>query len=149
MVESTAAHPTDAGDRVTTIVRRADAGAECDMRTGRADQVTASRSQPYYLDTTHPIANKGDALSELAKLLTTPLAEIAVIGDDGNDVAMFERSGVCIAMGNAGPQVQHAAVFVTESNREDGFGNAIERFILSQGRSNARAERAPAGGDRA
>ena len=32
------------------------------------------------------------ALSEIAKLLGIPLAEIAVIGDGGNDVAMFERA---------------------------------------------------------
>jgi phosphoserine phosphatase len=36
-------------------------------------------------------------------------AEIAVIGDGGNDVAMFERSGLCIAMGNASAGVQRAA----------------------------------------
>ena len=75
-----------------------------------------------------------------------PLAEIAVIGDGGNDVAMFERSGLSIAMGNASPEVQQAADFVTDSNREEGFANAIERFILGGDRSNARIEAARAGG---
>ena len=98
---------------------------------------SVARSQPYYLDITHPLANKGAALSEIAKLLAVPLAEIAVIGDGGNDVAMFERSGLSIAMGNASPEVQQAADFVTDSNREEGFANAIERFILGGGRSNA------------
>ena len=96
------------------------------------------RSQPYYLDITHPLANKGVALSEIAKLLGIPLAEIAVIGDGGNDVAMFERSGLSIAMGNASPQVQQKADFVTDSNRDDGFAKAIEQFILGGGRSHAR-----------
>jgi hydroxymethylpyrimidine pyrophosphatase-like HAD family hydrolase len=59
---------------------------------------------------------------------------------------MFERSGLCIAMGNAGPQVQRAADFVTDSNREDGFANAIDRFILGGDRSNAQAGSARAGG---
>ena len=77
---------------------------------------SVARSQPYYLDITHPLANKGAALSEIAKLLGVPLAEIAVIGDGGNDVAMFERSGLSIAMGNASPEVQQAADFVTDSN---------------------------------
>lgn len=57
------------------------------------------------------------------------MAEIAVIGDGGNDVAMFERSGLSIAMGNASPQVQHTADFVTESNCDDGFAKAIERIM--------------------
>ena len=67
---------------------------------------------------TSPIRSptKARALSEIAKLLGVPLAEIAVIGDGGNDVAMFERSGLSIAMGNASPEVQQAADFVTDSN---------------------------------
>jgi hydroxymethylpyrimidine pyrophosphatase-like HAD family hydrolase len=111
-----------------------------------ADNASVARSQPYYLDITHPLANKGTALSEIAKLLAVPLAEIAVIGDGGNDVAMFKRGGLSIAMGNASPQVQQAADFVTDSNREEGFANAVERFILGGGGSRKRAEATPAGG---
>jgi len=51
-------------------------------------------------------------------------------GDGGNDVAMFERSRLSIATGNASPEVQQAADFVTDNNREEGFANAVERFIL-------------------
>jgi Cof subfamily protein (haloacid dehalogenase superfamily) len=124
------------------------ARCERDLEATLADRATVVRSQSYYLDVTHPLANKGVALSELARLLAVPLAEIAVIGDGGNDVAMFERSGLCIAMGNAGAEVQQAADFVTDSNREDGFANAVERFILGHHRSNIRVETAR-GGDRA
>jgi hypothetical protein len=35
---------------------------------------------------------------------------------------------------------------VTDSNREDGFANAIDRFILGGNRSNAQAGSARAGG---
>jgi Cof subfamily protein (haloacid dehalogenase superfamily) len=124
------------------------ARCERDLGATLADRATVVRSQSYYLDVTHPLANKGVALSELARLLAVPLAEIAVVGDGGNDVAMFERSGLCIAMGNASAEVQQAADFVTDSNREDGFANAVERFILSDHRSNIRVETARAG-DRA
>ena len=51
-------------------------------------------------------------------------------------------------MGNASPQVQRKADFVTDSNSDDGFANAIERFILGGGRSHAAVEAAKAG-DRA
>ena len=110
---------------------------ERDVRAALGDQASVARSQSYYLDITHPLANKGVALSEIARLLGVPLAEIAVIGDGGNDVAMFERSGLSVAMGNASPAVQRAANFVTDSNRDDGFANAVERFIVSSDRSNA------------
>jgi len=119
---------------------------ERDVRAVLVDHASVVRSQPYYLDVTHPLANKGEALSSLAKLLDVPLAEIATIGDGGNDVAMFARSGLSIAMGNARPEVQQAADFVTESNSEDGFARAIERFILGGDRSHRQVEVAKAGG---
>jgi Cof subfamily protein (haloacid dehalogenase superfamily) len=121
------------------------ARCERDVRTALAGQASVVRSQPYYLDITHPLANKGLALSVLATLLAVPPAEIAVVGDGGNDVAMFERSGLSIAMGNASPQVQRAADFVTDTNREEGFANAIERFILCGDRSKAPAGAAGTG----
>jgi len=67
---------------------------------------------------------------ELAKLVGVPPSEIAVIGDGGNDVTMFEQAGLSIAMGNAQPVVKAEAHFVTASNSEDGFAAAVERFIL-------------------
>ncbi len=51
-----------------------------------------------------------------------------------NDVLMFAHSGLSIAMGNASHDVQRAAHQVTTTNDEDGFANAVERFIL-EGRS--------------
>jgi len=118
---------------------------EREVRIALADNAFVARSQPYYLDITHPLANKGTALSEIAELLDIPLAEIAVIGDGGNDVAMFERSGLSIAMGNASPEVQHAADLVADSNAEEGFANAIERFILGISPSDAQVREARSG----
>ncbi len=121
------------------------ARCERDMRASFRTQASVARSQPYYLDITHPLANKGVALSQIAGLLAVPLAEIAVIGDGGNDVAMFERSGLSIAMGNASPQVRQAADFVAETNGEEGFADAIERFVLGGDRTKAPDQMARAG----
>jgi hypothetical protein len=60
---------------------------------------------------------------------------------------MFERSGLSIAMGNAAPEVQRAADRVADSYREEGFGTAMERFILAGFRP-AGVRRAEAGGRR-
>jgi len=48
-----------------------------------------------------------------------------------NDVPMFEHSGLSIAMGNASAEVQRAQ-YVTTSYEEEGFANAVERFILQE-----------------
>ena len=142
--------PLDAAAKIVGVSKDFDVLEQCerDARVALTSSAVVTRSQAYYLDITHPLANKGVALTEIAKLLDIPLAEIAVIGDGGNDVPMFERSGLSIAMGNANPQVQRAAHFVTDSNGDDGFANAIERFILGGGRSHAAVEPAKAG-DRA
>ena len=94
------------------------------------DHVSASRSQPYYLDVTHPQANKGGVVKFLSAKYGIPTDEIATIGDMPNDVLMFAHSGLSIAMGNANREVQRAARRVTTSNDEDGFANAVHRFVL-------------------
>ena len=97
------------------------------------DQVTAARSQPYYLDVTHPQANKGAVARYLsAKYGIAPQA-IATIGDMPNDVLMFAHSGLSIAMGNASLEVQRAARRITASNEEEGFASAVDKFILPRG----------------
>jgi hypothetical protein len=94
------------------------------------DHVAAARSQPYYLDVTHPDANKGAVALYLSRKYSIPTENIATIGDQPNDVLMFAHSGLSIAMGNASLEVQHAARRVTTSNAEEGFAVAVERFIL-------------------
>ena len=94
------------------------------------DHISAARSQPYYLDVTHPGANKGGVVKFLSARYDIPEEQIATIGDMPNDVLMFARSGLSIAMGQSDREVQRAARRVTGSNEEDGFANAVERFIL-------------------
>ena len=94
------------------------------------DHVTAARSQPYYLDVTHPEANKGAVARYLSATYTIPAEAIATIGDMPNDVLMFAHSGLSSAMGNASPEVQRTARRVTASNADEGFASAVERFIL-------------------
>ena len=91
------------------------------------------RSQTYYLDITAPKANKGDGVTALAKALGVDLARVAVIGDQFNDVAMFKRAGLAIAMGNAPDAVKQTAAEVTGSNDEDGVAQAIDRILLQRG----------------
>jgi Cof subfamily protein (haloacid dehalogenase superfamily) len=94
------------------------------------DHVTAAASQPYYLDVTHPQANKGAVAKYLAEKYKIDASEIATIGDMPNDVLMFAHSGLSIAMGQSSAEVKRAARRVTTSNEDEGFANAVEKFIL-------------------
>jgi Cof subfamily protein (haloacid dehalogenase superfamily) len=107
-------------------VARCEAAAQAQL----GEHVSAARSQPYYLDVTHPAANKGTVIERLSQSFKIPLESIATIGDQPNDLLMFKRSGLSIAMGNASPEVQKQANFVTTSYEEEGFANGVERFVL-------------------
>jgi transaldolase len=111
---------------------------EAAMQRAFGAQVSAVRSQPHYLDITHPSANKGVVIERLSRYLNIPLDRFATLGDQPNDLLMFERSGLSIAMENANDEVKRRATFVTTSYTDEGFANAVERIILP------RAE--PAGG---
>ncbi|HXX69144.1 MAG TPA: Cof-type HAD-IIB family hydrolase [Polyangiaceae bacterium] len=110
------------------------ARCEDELRRRVGGHVTAARSQPYYLDVTHPDANKGSVVRFLARRLGIAREQIATIGDMPNDVLMFGVGGVSIAMGNASPQVQRTARYVTTSNGDEGFANAVDCFILGEPR---------------
>jgi Cof subfamily protein (haloacid dehalogenase superfamily) len=124
-------------NRVAKIVGISDdyaavARCEADVQRDCGNHVSAARSQPYYLDVTHPDANKGHVVDVLSQALSIPPAQIATMGDMPNDVLMFKKGGLSIAMGNASPEVQRQARFVTSSNEEEGFAKAVEVYILSE-----------------
>jgi len=124
-------------DRVAKIVGVSDdhdamARATEAARDQFCDHVTAAQSQPYYLDVTHPEANKGAVVKFLSARFGIATSQIATIGDMPNDVLMFAHSGLSIAMGNASSEVQRAARMVTTTNQDEGFANAVQRFVLQQ-----------------
>jgi hypothetical protein len=107
--------------------------AECEarLREGLDGQASIARSQPYYLDVTPPSLDKGTFVDMLSECRAIPRSAIAVLGDMENDLAMFRKAGLSIAMGNASAEVKRQADRVTASNAEDGFALAIERYILA------------------
>src|SRR6516225_8611524 len=106
------------------------AACETAVQQAFGTQVSAARSQPHYLDVTHPKANKGVVIERLSRYLNIPMECIATLGDQLNDVLMFQKSGLSIAMGNASDEIKRQAMCVTTSFNEEGFANAVEQFIL-------------------
>jgi Cof subfamily protein (haloacid dehalogenase superfamily) len=132
----------DSYDKLTTDVAKivgvsdepgAVTGGQAAARDQFGDRVSAAGSQPYYLDITHPEANKGGVVTFLADRFGITTDQIATIGDMPNDMLMFADSGLSIAMGNSSSEVQASADRVTTSNEEEGFAVAVERFILGSG----------------
>jgi Cof subfamily protein (haloacid dehalogenase superfamily) len=135
-------HPQtiDRGYKIVGVSRDFDALAQCehDLSGELGPSATVNRSQLYYLDITHPQANKGHMARALSRLLSIPQHAIATIGDGRNDVAMFDASALAIAMGNADHEVKARAHFVTASNEEDGFASAVKQWVLPRASSHQR-----------
>ena len=127
-------------DRIDKIVAVSDDHAALDaveaaLRQALGAEANVERSQPYYIDITHPRANKGDAVRSLAELVGADLARTVVLGDMTNDIAMFRVAGFSIAMGQAPPRVKAAADAVTLANTEDGFAEAVRSLVLPRFRA--------------
>lgn len=102
---------------------------EAAIQQASRDQATVALSQPYFLDITALRANKGDGVAAVAQAMKVSLEEVAVIGDMPNDLPMFARAGLSIAMGQSPDVVRVAADWTTMSNEEDGVAHAIDRLI--------------------
>jgi Cof subfamily protein (haloacid dehalogenase superfamily) len=103
---------------------------EADEKAALGEAAEVSRSQTYYCDITHPLANKGDGIIALAAAIGVPLEETAAIGDMPNDIPMLRRAGMAIAMGQAPADVKAEAGWVSASNDEQGVAKAIDRVLL-------------------
>ena len=106
------------------------AKAHAAMSSQFGDEVSATTSQAYYLDVTDPAANKGRVVDVLSSTFDIPRSAIATVGDMHNDISMFARSGLAIAMGNGVQEVRDAAHHVTRTNDNEGFAYAVDHFIL-------------------
>lgn len=101
---------------------------QLDERYGSSLNIT--RSKPYFLETMHPRATKGDALQVVASHYGIKREETMALGDSYNDLAMIRWAGLGVAMGNARDEVKRAADYVTCSNEEEGVAEALIKFIL-------------------
>lgn len=107
------------------------AGAEAAIVAALGPTVSATRSQAYYVDVTHPDANKGAVVAYLSARLGIPTEAIATIGDGQNDTLMFAPAGTSIAMGNADDDVKAMATHSTATNDDDGFARAMHEVVLA------------------
>ena len=83
-----------------------------------------------YLDISPSNVTKGKALEQLKEHLNLQTEDILSIGDNLNDISMFEASGVGVAVHNAYDEVKEVANFTTSQSAENGaFAEAIYQFI--------------------
>ena len=86
------------------------------------------RWHPEFTDILHNGANKGTGLRNMAAHFGIPVEQTLAMGDGGNDVPMLKAAGIGVAMGNAKPDVQARADYVTADCDNDGLSKAFAHF---------------------
>lgn len=73
--------------------------------------------------------SKGNALKIVSKYLNIPIENTIAIGNDKNDISMFEVAGLSVAVSNASDDIKSKVNHVTLSNDEDGVAVFLETLI--------------------
>ncbi len=97
--------------------------AEKELHTVASLAVTTSAKSN--LEVTAKDAQKGNALEKYVKESGISLQETMAIGDNHNDVSMFQIVGRAVAMGNASAEIKAQCDAVTLTNEESGVAKAI------------------------
>lgn len=86
-------------------------------------------SEPEYLEILPQGVSKGATLEAYSTSRGIKSSEVAAIGDYYNDREMIRFAGYSIAMGNSPADLKADARFVTDSNENDGFSNAVDHLL--------------------
>lgn len=86
-----------------------------------------------YCDVADKLTSKGYGIQQFCKKLNIDIKDTISIGDDYNDVTMFNVTGYSVAMGNANEEVKACAKEVTLTNNEDGVAVFLEKLVKNKG----------------
>jgi Cof subfamily protein (haloacid dehalogenase superfamily) len=76
-----------------------------------------------------PRLTKATGMDVIAKHFNLPLSESIAVGDGWNDLPMFEKAGVSVAMGNGPAEVKEKADVVAPALDEDGLAWALKTLV--------------------
>lgn len=100
------------------------------LRKEFGEQLYVVRAADHFLEVLNPKVSKGNGLLELGEKIGIKPKEMAVFGDERNDISMFDVVGTAIAMGNGSDEAKKHANFATASNDDDGIQLAFDKYIL-------------------
>lgn len=86
-----------------------------------------------YFDIADEKTSKGFGVKKMCEALNIKLQDAISIGDDYNDISMFEQTGLSVVMGNANDEVKSKAKYETLSNNEDGVAVFLEKLLKNKG----------------
>lgn len=91
-------------------------------------EIVSSMSQSF--DIMNKGVSKGNALMRLSDFFSLESNEVIAIGDNYNDISMFEYAGVSVAMNNGEKEAKEKADVITDTNDNDGVAKVLKKLIL-------------------
>lgn len=85
-----------------------------------------------YFELSSNQTSKGKAILSVAEELNIKPEEIMCIGDNYNDVPMFQIGATSVAMKNADEKIKQMCDIVTLSNDDNGVAYAINKYVLGE-----------------
>lgn len=83
----------------------------------------------HYFELVPESVSKGAVLHELTAKGIIPPGSVMAVGDQENDLSLFDAADIRVAMGNAVPALKQHADFITGTCRDDGVATALRHFI--------------------
>ena len=94
-----------------------------------AERVIVTTTAADFLEFFNLGAGKGHGLDALLAALQIPSEAVIAIGDGENDLPLFARAGLSVAMGNASEQVRSAADLVIGDNDDAGVADFLDKLL--------------------
>ena len=86
---------------------------------------------PWMLEVMPRGVSKATAAAALLERWNIPADEALAIGDGENDLTLLDYVGTSVAMSNGVREVRESADYVVPSNANEGWSEAMERYVLS------------------
>lgn len=106
------------------------------IKTSNQSKCLVDLSRPhtaseFYCDIVGDETSKGNGITKFCNLLDIKPQDCIAIGDDENDISMFQACGFSVAMENALPGVKASADYTTLDNNHDGVAFFIREKLLA------------------
>lgn len=93
------------------------------------DYLNEIKNGHYFFDIVNKNVNKGNAITDLLKILKINKKNSLCFGDSINDIEMFKSVGTSVAMGNSIEEIKNTANYITDTNDNDGISKFCNKYL--------------------
>lgn len=113
-------------------------GLQIGIITGRTSQIVANRAAELHIELLYQgVSNKAEVLKQILAAGKYRTEQIAVMGDDLNDLPMLKMAKLAIAPANAAIEIRERAHYIChKSGGQGAVREAIEFILKNQGKWN-------------